>query len=80
MHESPRRPANRAPDQGPLEQNRAGRAGGAIGCPDSAVGHRIRGYLQDTYAESGAPEELMKKNGLVAENIVAAARRVLVRK
>src|SRR5579864_3295531 len=36
--------------------------------------------IQDTYAESGAPEELMKKYGLVADNIVTAARRVLGRK
>jgi transketolase len=36
--------------------------------------------LQDTYAESGSPEELMKKYGLVADNIVTAARRVLGRK
>jgi len=36
--------------------------------------------IEDTYAESGAPEELMKKYGLVADNIVAAARRVLGRK
>lgn len=36
--------------------------------------------LQDTYAESGAPEELMKKYGLVADNILTAARRVLSRK
>jgi transketolase len=36
--------------------------------------------IQDTYAESGAPEELMKKYGLVADNIVTAARRALSRK
>jgi transketolase len=36
--------------------------------------------IQDTYAESGSPEELMKKYGLVAANIVMAARRVLSRK
>ena len=36
--------------------------------------------IQDTYAESGAPEELMEKYGLVARNIIAASRRVLTRK
>ena len=36
--------------------------------------------IQDTYAESGTPEELMDKYGLVARNVIAAARRVLTRK
>lgn len=36
--------------------------------------------IQDTYAESGAPEELMEKYGLVARNVAAAAKRVLSRK
>jgi transketolase len=36
--------------------------------------------IEDTYAESGSPEELMKKYGLTADNIVTAARRVLARK
>jgi transketolase len=36
--------------------------------------------IQDTYAESGTPEELMQKYGLVASNIVTAAKRVLGRK
>ena len=36
--------------------------------------------IQDTYAESGAPEELMEKYGLVARNVAAAAKRVLGRK
>jgi transketolase len=36
--------------------------------------------IQDTYAESGAPEELMDKYGLVARDIIAASRRVLNRK
>ena len=36
--------------------------------------------IQDTYAESGTPEELMKKYGLVADNIVTAAKRLLARK
>jgi len=32
------------------------------------------------YAESGTPEELLQKYGMVAPNIVAAARKVLSRK
>ena len=36
--------------------------------------------IQDTYAESGKPEELFAKYGLTARNIVEAARRVLARK
>ena len=36
--------------------------------------------IQNTYAESGTPEELMNKYGLVARDIAAAARRVLARK
>jgi transketolase len=36
--------------------------------------------LDDRFAESGSPDELMKKYGLVAENVVAAARAVLGRK
>lgn len=36
--------------------------------------------LDDTYAESGDPEALMKKYGLTAEQVVAAVRRVLQRK
>ena len=36
--------------------------------------------LRDTFAESGEPEELAKKFGLMPENIVEAARRVLRRK
>jgi len=43
-------------------------------CPMEFVG------IQDTYAESGTPEELMRKYGLVASNVAAAARRVLSRK
>lgn len=43
-------------------------------CPMEFVG------IEDTYAESGTPEELMAKYGLVARNVVAAARRVLGRK
>jgi transketolase len=43
-------------------------------CPMEFVG------IQDTYAESGTPEELMEKYGLVASNVVAAAKRVLNRK
>ena len=43
-------------------------------CPIEFVG------IQDTYAESGTPEELMEKYGLVASNVVAASKRVLGRK
>jgi transketolase len=43
-------------------------------CPMEFVG------IQDTYAESGTGEELMEKYGLVANNVIAAAKRVLGRK
>jgi transketolase len=43
-------------------------------CPMEFVG------IQDTYAESGTPEELLQKYGLVARDIIAASRRVLSRK
>ncbi len=43
-------------------------------CPMEFVG------IQDTYAESGSPQELMEKYGLVARNVAAAAKRVLSRK
>ncbi len=43
-------------------------------CPMEFVG------IQDTFAESGSPDELMKKYGLVADNVIAAAQRVLSRK
>jgi len=36
--------------------------------------------IQDTYAESGKPEDLMEKYGLTAQHIVHAAERVLKRK
>ncbi len=36
--------------------------------------------VNDTFGESGKPEELLKKYGLDAENIVAAAKRVISRK
>ena len=36
--------------------------------------------VQNTYAESATPEELLDKYGLVARDVVAAARRVLKRK
>jgi len=36
--------------------------------------------IENTYAESGAPEELLDKYGLVARDVVAAVRRVLARK
>lgn len=43
-------------------------------CPMEFVG------VQDTYAESGQPGELMDKYGLVARDVIAAARKVLARK
>jgi transketolase len=43
-------------------------------CPMEFVG------IQDTYAESGTPDELMAKYGLVARDVAAAAKRVLKRK
>jgi transketolase len=36
--------------------------------------------IQNTYAESGTPEQLMDKYGLTAPYIVAAARKVFRRK
>ena len=36
--------------------------------------------LEDTYAESGDPEALMKKYGLTSEQVVAAVRKVVARK
>jgi len=36
--------------------------------------------IQDTYAESGAPDELLERYGMTARNIVQAAERVLKRK
>jgi transketolase len=43
-------------------------------CPMEFVG------IEDTYAESGTPDELMAKYGLVARDVVAASKRVLLRK
>jgi transketolase len=43
-------------------------------CPMEFVG------IQDTYAESGPPAELLDKYGLVARDVIAAAYRVLRRK
>ena len=43
-------------------------------CPMEFVG------IQDTYAESGQPDELLDKYGLVARDIAAAARKVVARK
>jgi transketolase len=43
-------------------------------CPMEFVG------IQDTYAESGSPEQLLDKYGLVARDVIAAVRRVLIRK
>jgi len=36
--------------------------------------------LDDTYAESGAPEALLRKYGLTADHIAVAVRRVLDRR
>jgi transketolase len=36
--------------------------------------------IQDTYAESGTPEQLLDKYGLVARDLIEAARKVLARK
>jgi transketolase len=36
--------------------------------------------IQNTYAESGTPEQLLDKYGLVARDVVAAVRRALSRK
>lgn len=43
-------------------------------CPMEFVG------IQETYAESGQPDELLEKYGLVARNVEAAARKVVARK
>ena len=43
-------------------------------CPMEFVG------IADTYAESGQPDELMEKYGLVAPNVIAAAKKALGRK
>ena len=43
-------------------------------CPMEFVG------IQNTYAESGTPEELLEKYGLVARDVIAAVRKVLARK
>ncbi|HEY3739322.1 MAG TPA: transketolase C-terminal domain-containing protein [Bryobacteraceae bacterium] len=36
--------------------------------------------IQNTYAESGTPEELLDKYGLIARDVIAAAKRALARK
>jgi transketolase len=43
-------------------------------CPMEFVG------INETYAESGQPDELLEKYGLVAKNVEAAARKVVARK
>jgi transketolase len=43
-------------------------------CPMEFVG------IQETYAESGQPDELLEKYGLMAKNVAEAARKVLSRK
>ena len=45
-----------------------------VPCPIEFVG------IQNTYAESGTPEGLLDKYGLVARDVIAAVRRVLARK
>jgi transketolase len=36
--------------------------------------------IQQTYAESGQPEDLLDKYGLVARDVAAAVRKVMARK
>jgi len=36
--------------------------------------------IHDTYAESGTPEQLLDKYGLIARDVIAAVRRALARK
>ena len=43
-------------------------------CPMEFIG------LQNTYAESGTTEGLLDKYGLIARDLIAAARKVLARK
>jgi transketolase len=43
-------------------------------CPMEFVG------IEETYAESGQPDELLEKYGLVAKNVEAAVRKVVARK
>jgi transketolase len=43
-------------------------------CPMEFVG------IQETYAESGQPDELLEKYGLMAKDVAAAARKVVARK
>ena len=43
-------------------------------CPMEFVG------IQDTYAESGQPDELLDKYGLIARDVAAAVRKVVARK
>jgi transketolase len=43
-------------------------------CPMEFVG------IQETYAESGQPDELLEKYGLVAKNVAEAVRKVVARK
>jgi transketolase len=49
-------------------------AAGTQPCPMEFVG------IENTYAESGTPEGLLKKYGLAAPNVAAAARKALSRK
>jgi transketolase len=43
-------------------------------CPMEFVG------IQETYAESGQPDELLEKYGLVAKNVADAVRKLVGRK
>jgi transketolase len=36
--------------------------------------------MADTYAESGLPDELLDKYGLIARDVAAAVRKVVARK
>jgi transketolase len=36
--------------------------------------------IQNTYAESATPEQLLDKYGLIARDVIAAAKRALARK
>jgi transketolase len=45
-----------------------------VPCPMEFVG------IHDTYAESGQPDELLEKYGLVARDVAAAVRKVIARK
>ena len=58
---------------------RPGRAGGAGGGREPSLPHGVRGHSRP-YAESGQPDELLEKYGLVAPDVAAAVRKVVARK